>query len=202
MAKITIPLSDGFSFYDIITLLGVENGDTNTIRLFKAFVYDILCRFWLSGRVNVYLKTEVFQRDGDWLGHDYRILPLPAHIPFDHVEGVTIPNLIFLKSEVVAIFDELKEIIDDSFVIENFSIRRRENPPACQCTERGETLAPKARASYLTIIAALCNKSRQVDITASNAVSILRAEIEKIGLTLCDDTIRKIVKEVRDITEK
>ena len=62
-----------------------------------------------------------------------------------------------------------------------------------------EELTPKAKKSYLTIIAALCNKKQSFDIDASSAVSVLETEIEKIGLTLGDDTIRKIIKEVRDI---
>ena len=209
MANITIPLSDGLSFYDIITLLGVEEGDADTIQLFKAFVYDTLCNFWLSGRIRVYLKTELFQRDGDWLAHDYRIIPLPSHISFDNIEGAATPNLIFLKSEIMTVFKEIKEAIDDLFIIENYSIKRRENllgnenkPTACQSTEMGEAVTHKARTSYLIIIAALCSKKQQVDITAPSAVSIIRAEIEKIGLRLCDDTIRKIIKEVKDITNK
>ena len=62
-----------------------------------------------------------------------------------------------------------------------------------------EELPPKAKKSYLTIIAALCNKRQPLDITSSSAVSVLKTEIEKIGLTLGEDTIRKIIKEVRDI---
>ena len=62
-----------------------------------------------------------------------------------------------------------------------------------------EELPPKAKKSYLTIIAALCNKRQPLDITSSSAVSVPKTEIEKIGLTLGEDTIRKIIKEVRDI---
>ena len=65
-----------------------------------------------------------------------------------------------------------------------------------------KNLIPKAKKSYLTIIAALCNKNRKLDITSPHAVSILQTEIEGVGLKLGDDTIRKIIKEVRDIMNK
>lgn len=65
-----------------------------------------------------------------------------------------------------------------------------------------ENVTPKAKKSYLTIIAALCNKRLPFDITASSAVSTLKTEIEKIGLTLGEDTIRKIIKEVQGIIDR
>lgn len=67
--------------------------------------------------------------------------------------------------------------------------------------EQQESLSPKARKSYLMVIAALCNKSQRLSIDDTSAVSLIQAEIEKIGLTLGDDTIRKIIKEVQSIKE-
>lgn len=67
--------------------------------------------------------------------------------------------------------------------------------------EQQESLSPKARKSYLMVIAALCNKSQRLSIDDTSAVSLIQAEIEKIGLTLGDDTIRKIIKEVQGIKE-
>lgn len=71
-----------------------------------------------------------------------------------------------------------------------------------ELSRKGEELTPKAKKSYLTIIAALCNKKQPLDITASSAVSVLKTEIEKIGLALGEDTTRKIVKEVRYIIDR
>lgn len=72
---------------------------------------------------------------------------------------------------------------------------------ACRKAEQQESLSPKARKSYLMVIAALCNKSQRLSIDDTSAVSLIQAEIEKIGLTLGDDTIRKIIKEVQGIKE-
>lgn len=72
---------------------------------------------------------------------------------------------------------------------------------ACRKAEQQESLSPKARKSYLMVIAALCNKSQRLSIDDASAVSLIQAEIEKIGLTLGDDTIRKIIKEVQGIKE-
>lgn len=69
----------------------------------------------------------------------------------------------------------------------------------CQMNGTKKELNHKAKRSYLAVIAALCNKSQRLDITSSGAVSIIQAEIEKIGLKLGDDTIRKIIKEVQNI---
>lgn len=60
-------------------------------------------------------------------------------------------------------------------------------------------LTPKAKKSYLAVIAGLCRKSRPLDLSSRDAVSILKTEIEGDGLKLGDDTIRKIINEVREL---
>lgn len=58
----------------------------------------------------------------------------------------------------------------------------------------------RERNSYLKVIAALAQKKNPLNLSDPGAVSILKAEIERCGLELGEKTIRKILKEIQDIT--
>lgn len=63
-------------------------------------------------------------------------------------------------------------------------------------------LNKKEKISYLKVIAALCSCQGKIDILSREATGQIRIALQKIGLDLNDDTIKKIKDEVKHVIDK
>ena len=76
-----------------------------------------------------------------------------------------------------------------------------EGKPQKTDTANTEAVSPKRRTSYLKVIAALCAKSKPIDVRDRSATNLISREIAHLGLELSDDTIRSILREVRNLED-
>lgn len=60
----------------------------------------------------------------------------------------------------------------------------------------------KEKTSYLKVIAALCSSQGKIDIYSREATGQIKMALQKIGLDLSDDTIKKIKDEVQQVIDR
>lgn len=65
-----------------------------------------------------------------------------------------------------------------------------------------EEVSTRRKQSYLKLIAVLCNRNGKIDPAGRESTGILKTELEKIGFSLGEDTIRNILKETQDVIKQ
>lgn len=112
-----------------------------------------------------------------------------------------------LQQEVKGITRSLVENITSNYATPPEEIQPQEGncmTPALESPSKPleKELKTRERNSYLKVIASLAQKNRPLELTSPRAASVIKAGIERCGLELSDQTIRKIIKEVREVMEE